>query len=245
MSNNSGDTGGAQMSGGGSNQPTALQIDISIKDGHYFLGGPIELSTDYLNISDGPVSFREPAKTWEVQLQVKQNPEQNQDEEKLEAPFGQIFFYKRDDGFERRTIEEAKTINLQPNEKHNFVCDIGTRWPEMFVPGVNLVSVKDLTDDDFPLQSNQVQVQVVYDESTFPTLLALAGDGQTTIDARQFATTWIKKIYPEFELVVKTELSTWETEDNSKQIERAEKWWQANQNDTNILNQLKILNAAR
>lgn len=222
-----------------------MQIRISVEDGKHSLGGSIVLTANYLNTSDGSVSFREPIKMWEVKLQVIHNPDKKQEGTVEEVPFGRIFYYKRDDGLERSTIEEAETISLAPDEQYQFNYDVAARWPDFFLPGTNLANIIDLSDDDVTLVSNQIPSQVVYDESTFPILLATVSDKEAPIESREFAVARIKKNYPAFAFVVKKDVSVQDQDDNNKQLIQAQLWWQSHANDVNVKQLMETLNHNR
>jgi hypothetical protein len=175
-----------------SNAPVAIQL--SAKSEIYSLGGEIPVTVHYTNRGGGGITFREPAKTKAVHLLVahlKQEP--------IEVSLGRVFFYKSGD-LERWTAEEAEKISLAPGATYEFSYDPGERWPELFVPGVNLMRIKDLTRDTEAVLSNTLEVKVVYDGTTFPRLLGILSDEKSTVDSRQFAKEWIKRVHPGFDM---------------------------------------------
>jgi len=199
------------------------------------LGGPVPLVVRYVNRTNGTLSFREPAKTWEVKLLVGRpgaGP--------AEVPFGRIFVYKSGD-LERRTIEDAETIVLQPGGVHEFKYDVGRRWPELFVPGVNLVGIKDESDDAETVFSNKIEVRAAYDKSTFPLLLAIVADEQSTVDSCRFAAYWISRLYPGFEIATGA-VTDEQRNENRKRIDLARAWWDAHGKDAETVKRIENLN---
>ena len=200
-----------------------MTIELSSEQTVRSLGGTIPLVVKYSNVSREPISFEEPAKTWEVHLligQPKETPE--------EVALGRIFYHKRGD-LEYQTAEKAETITLSPGAHYEFACDPGQRWPELFVPGTNLLRIKDLTDADKPVFSNVVEVRVAYDKSTFLKLVEILKDEKATVDSRQFAERWIKRLYPGFDLA------------RGGAFE-ARTWWTKHENDPQTTKQMEELN---
>jgi len=130
---------------------------------------------------------------------------------------------------EYQTAERAEIITLSPGARYEFAYDPGQRWPEHFVPGTNLLRIKDLTDADKPNFSNVVEVRVAYDKSTFPRLLEILRDEKATIDSKQFADRWIKRLHPGFDAALGG-------------VFEAQTWWTKHENDPQTIKQMEELN---
>jgi hypothetical protein len=202
-----------------------VKIELSSQATVRSLGGPIPIAAKYSNIGRVPILFKEPAKSWGVHLLIgraKEEPE--------EVAFGRIFYHKEDD-MEYQTAERAETITLAPGAHYEFTYDPGQRWPEYFVPGTSLLRIKDLTDADNPNFSNIVEVRVAYDKSTFPRLLEILRDEKATIDSKQFAERWIKRLHPGFDAA-------------RGGVLEAQTWWTKHENDPQTIKQMEELNRA-
>lgn len=202
------------------------------------LGGPVPIMVRYVNRTKGSLSFREPAKTWEVHLLVGRPAE-----DPKEVPFGRIFSYRKGD-LARWTIEDAETITLAPGATYDFKYDLGKRWPELFAPGVNLVRIKDRSDDSETVFSNTLEIRVACDRSTFPYLLAIASDEQSSVDSCRFAAEWIRRLYPGFQLAT-GEITDSDRTANRKHIGEAQSWWDAHASDAAVLQQIEKLNSEK
>jgi hypothetical protein len=193
------------------------------------LGGSIPVTVRYENRGTAVLSFRQPEKTWEVHLLIGAR-----NVAPVEEAIGRIF-YSNIGGIVRRTVEDATTITLAPGRTYEFQFDPGQRWPELFVPGVNVLQVKDLSDDAGDILSNAVEIRVVYDAATFPALLAIAGQDNATLDSRQFAAEWIRRVYPDFS-------SIGEAAASSQQLAEAQAWWRSHRNDSEVQRRIEELN---
>lgn len=219
----------------GATRSPKKQIIVATEREVYSLGGSIPIIVRYLNRTTSILSFREPAKTWEVKLMVGRRKK-----EAREVPFGRIFLYKSGD-LERRTIEDAETIALKPSDVYEFHYDVGNRWPELFVPGVNVVRIKDLSDDTETISSNELEVRVVYDRSTFPMLLTIASDDRSTVESRRFASYWIGRIFPGFAITTEEPTDT-QLKENRRRIAEARAWWDAHSGDPDTLKRIENVN---
>lgn len=214
---------------------TKKEIVVATEEITRSLGGSVPVTISYFNRTNGDMSLREPVKTWEVKL-LAGRP----DEKPAEVPFGRIFYYKSGD-LERRTIESAETIELEPGGVYEFEYDVGQRWPELFVPGVNVLRVKDVWDDEETVFSNDIEVNVIYDEFTFPALLAIAENEESTVDSCRFASRWISQIYKDFHLTTE-DVTDDQQEENHESIAAARIWWEAHGKDAETLKLVESLN---
>ncbi len=170
---------------------TKKTIELAAPTRVFSLGGGIPIGVRYTNRSGKRMEFSDPRRTWEVQLKIGA----------IEVAFGKILRYAGE-GKVRWSIEDAETIVLEDGAKHAFEYDAGKRWPEHFVPGMNRLQVKDLTDDKETVLSNPVEIRVEYSAATFLALLGVLEDEAATVDGKAFAGKWVKRVYPEFTTVV-------------------------------------------
>ncbi len=169
---------------------TGKLIELAAPKRVFSLGGPIPIGIRYTNRSGGEIRFRDPKKTWEVQLAIGA----------VDVAFGKILRYQSGSLVDW-SVEEAEMIVLAAGGKHSFEYDAGKRWPEHFAPGANRIQVKDLTDDNETVLSNPVEVRVEYSAATFLALLAILEDEAATVDGKVFAEKWVKRVYPGFTTV--------------------------------------------
>jgi hypothetical protein len=166
---------------------TKKSIELAAPKRVFSLGGSIPIGVRYTNQSSTPLELRDPQKTWEVQLLAGG----------MTVSFGKIIRYAGE-GRVRWSIESAETFSLKPGEQHAFQYDAGKRWPERFVPGVNPLQVKDVTDDAETVLSNPVQVRVEVTAETFPALLAILEAEDSTPEGREFAERWVRRLHSGF-----------------------------------------------
>lgn len=187
---------------------TSLTIGISLPATQIELGSPLPLRVEFKNEGATATTFKEPPRTWELALLAfgAEGPEATP-----AMPFGKMF-YETHGQLARRTLEEAADISLEPGAVHSFVEDVGTRWPQLFPPGVRQLQVIDRRHT-MVMRSNVVTVQVVFAEASLPKLFEVverplsqteAWRGQSSEDgriheARQYAARWIAEFQPGFE----------------------------------------------
>ncbi len=169
---------------------TKKLIELAAPKRSFSLGESIPIGVRYTNLLSVPMEFRDPKKTWEVQLTVGGG----------DVPFGKILRH-HDGVLLSWSVEDADKIVLAPGGKHSFEYDAGKRWPEHFAPGLNRIQVKDLTDDNETVLSNPVEIRVEYSAATFLALLAILEDEAATVDGKVFAEKWVKRVYPGFTTV--------------------------------------------
>jgi len=193
------------------------------KSGVRPLGGAIPIIIRYMNGESTAISFPEPAKTRAVHLLIGRRKEEPQ-----EVSLGRVFYQKSGD-VERWTREDAETITLAPGEQYEFTYDAGQRWPELFALGANLVQLKDRADEVRTVFSNTLEIDVAYDASTFPRLLEILSSEESTVDSREFAEEWIKKLHPGFRA-------------GREGVSEARIWWTKHEKDPETLKQMEALN---
>jgi len=175
---------------------TRKSIELAAPKQVFSLGGSIPIGVRYTNRSPGTLELRDPQKTWEVQLLAGG----------MTVSFGKINRYAGE-GRVRWSIESAETFSLAPGGQHSFQYDAGKRWPERFVPGVNPLQVKDVTDDAETVLSNTIDVRVEFTAETFPALLTILETEDSTPEAKAFAEAWVRRVQPGF--TTAAEARTW------------------------------------
>ncbi|MFN0101337.1 MAG: hypothetical protein ACKV2U_04520 [Bryobacteraceae bacterium] len=161
-------------------------IDLAAPNRTFVLGASIPVGIRYTNRSAVEIQFRDPRKTWEVQLSNGT----------VSLPFGKII-RSVDNGIMSWSVEDAETIRLAPNANFTFQYDAGKRWPEAFRPGRNGLQIKDLTSDAVTLESKRIEVAVEFTADTVPALLAILDDPEATPGSQQFAVQWLQAVYPQ------------------------------------------------
>ncbi len=166
---------------------TNKTIELAAPKRGFSLGGPIPIGVRYTNKAPVEIRFRDPQKTWEVQLRIGDS----------DVPFGKIRRIT-DRGMVSWAKEPAEEIVVAPGSQHAFQYDAGKRWPERFAPGVNTLQVKDLTDDAETVLSNPINVQVDLTAESFPAFVGLLESEESTPEAKEFAERWVRRLHPEF-----------------------------------------------
>ena len=218
-------------------QATGREIIISTPSTRYEVAAPIPLTVTYVNHGPERVTFCEPAKTWEVQLAVRDQS----DNETVES-FGRILLYRGED-HERTSLEPAEDITLDRGERHEFTSDIAERWIELFGPGTYLVRVLDKTDDAETLASNPLQLRIVFTPDSLSRLLDIAADTEATVDARQFAADWIRRFYGQITLHTQEPTAKQEAA-NQATIAKVRTWWQSNRQTREVQQKIIDINKA-
>ena len=170
-------------------------IELAAPKRNFSLGESIPIGVRYTNLTTVAMEFQDPKKTWEVQLTLGET----------DLPFGRIL---RDVAGRKLSwsAEDAEKVVLAPGAKHSFEYDAGKRWPERFVPGLNRLQVKDLTDDNETVLSNPIEIRVEYSTATFPALLGILSDEAATVEGKAFADKWVRRVYPGFATVSEARL---------------------------------------
>ena len=201
-------------------------IEIRIEAKNYSLGGPVLLVVRYYNRTEHELIFREPSKTWEVFLSVTTNGKETK------YPFGRISSSEVA-CIRRKILEVFNDVTVQAHQSYEFEYNVGQRWPELFLPGTTRICVKDYTDDSETIESNKIEIGVVFDKISFTHLLSILEDDKATNESRIFACTWIAKLYKDFIFNVNTN-SEAEKNENQKNITKAKSWWDNHKTDSRV-----------
>ena len=235
-------------------ETTSKTIHIALLDQaeRFELGDPLSLIVKYFNASDGPISFREPAKTWEVRLAVRRRPAQagakpgeeangETEDDPQQPAFGRIILEEIPGEGSSYSVEPADVIELDPGQEYSFKEDIGRRWLDLFPPGIHEVKVIDESVDDERVESNQIDVAVTFAPDSFSRLLGVAASAEAPLDARAFAREWIRRFRPDFDLTLE-DPSEAAAAENRRQIDAAREWWAANAGAPEVLEQIEVIN---
>ena len=215
---------------------TGKEIRLDIIGSNFIVGGSIPVKIIYKNNSRQTIAFKEPEKTWEVKLVVI-----NGKAEANEVPFGKIFYREISEDFSRTTIEEAEMISLGTGMQYMFECDISERWPELFVPGENIVYIADKTDDTQTYKSNSATIKVVFSAESVENLLRIVENGQSSYDARLFGMNYLRKFYPDMNLILEPATDR-EKAKNHIMINKFKSWWEYNKNTEGVNSIIRHIN---
>jgi hypothetical protein len=169
---------------------TGKQIRIALRQAQFQLGEPILLEVVYVNRGNRPLSFREPARTWEVMLSVEAaSGESNQ------VSFGRLMHYQSGE-LSRVSIEDAQQIELLPGGEHRFSEELWMRWPELWKPGRTTLHVTDQSHDAETLRSNALAIDISFTFASVGYLLALVRHPTTSEHGRIIASEWLSRLHP-------------------------------------------------
>ncbi|MBI3776147.1 MAG: hypothetical protein HY273_11455 [Gammaproteobacteria bacterium] len=210
-------------------------ITLSADATEYVVGGAIPVKLAYLNTTPNPVTFKEPLKTWEVQFRAARNATPPED-----RPFGKMSSYTTPAGVERRTVEAAKPVTLDPGKQAAFEYDVGTRWPELFSPGQVRVSVVDLHGEPWRTVSNELTWKIIFTAESVDHLLAILGSAKSTADAKHFAVYWLHTLDTDFQFNLEHDAVEIKKA-NQAALKKFKKWWVANR-DSDAVAQLLAAN---
>lgn len=226
---------GLTMAAEQSSQGITLSADAT----EFVVGGSIPVKLAYLNTTPNPVTFKEPLKTWEVQFRAARNATPEED-----RPFGKMSSYTTPGGVERRTVEAAKSVTLDPGKHVAYEYDVGARWPELFSPGQVRVSVIDLHGEPWRAASNELTWKVVFTAESVDHLLAILGSAKSTADAKHFAVYWLHTLNADFQFNLEHEDAT-AKKANQSALRKFKKWWGANRDSDAVAKQLAANNRTK
>jgi len=196
---------------------TIKQIQITLPVHELYLGEAMPLEVVYANRGDRPLSFREPARTWEVMLAVT-----GPGGEAEQVSFGRLFYTEQGDR-SSVSIEPAQQIALAPGGEHRFHEDLWARWPELWQPGRTMLYVLDQSDDAHTLQSNAISLEISFSAASVLPLLALARSPDTRKGARIVAAEWLGRLHPLDPFI--TAPTGDEVAANGRTLDAWEHWW--------------------
>ena len=197
------------------------EIRVSLSQPKAVLGGAILLEAEYVNRGGQKLTFRDPAKTWEVMLAIKLP-----DGSEQRAHFGRIF--RRDTGtVSRQVVEDAEEVELAPGAAHKFTEDVWQRWPGLVRPGRSTLRVVDRTSDAHTVTSNAIELLVTFTEESVPRLVELARDEKVPTELRQVAVQWLARLRPGLTLTFEHPTAE-QTRANQAALDDFSAWWGAN-----------------
>jgi hypothetical protein len=158
-----------------------------------------------------------------------------------ETAFGEILRHKEGDAV-RWLVQDAKDIHLAPGAAYSWQQDVGARWPELFAPGLNTLTIKDMTDDAGAVPSNEVKVRLEVSASTFNDLLRIVSAEKSSLDSRVWAKDWIHRVDPDFQFAT-GETTSEEGRTNAAAVAAARDWWEHHKNDAEVKSRIEKLNA--
>jgi len=212
-------------------------ILLSNSKKEFALGEQICLEVKYQNIGNISFTFRDPAKTWEVMLEVVNLS----DSSTQRLPFGKIISKIDTFGIRSEAQEPADDITIKPQEYYQFSPPIYKQHMNIFGPGIYQMKVIDCTNDDETVISNVMDITIEAKKVSFEYLITICSDDNQSIDNREFAVRWIKEIFPDF--AYKLEDST-EKEKmlNEKMIEKSIEWWRRHKDNSDVSKNILSIN---
>lgn len=220
-------------------EPESQGIALRAAATEFAVGGPIMVKIGYRNTTSAPVTLKEPLKTWETQLQVARG-----DTTPEERPFGKMKRYTTAEGIERRTVEAAKTIELEPNQEVWYDYDVGARWPDLFGPGKVRVRVVDRNDERWRTASNELTWRMLFKPESVEYLLQILADTQSELESREFAVQWLRTLSTDFNFNLEDQ-SDAANSVNRVAVEDYRAWWQANRESKDFTAKIAAINRAK
>jgi len=215
----------------------AREIRLTMPTTRFAVAASIPITVTYLNQSTERLTFRDPAKTWEVGLSVTAR-----DGTVSRVQFGRIFRQDRGE-MSRMVLEDADEIRLEPGKEYAFDCDIGQRWPELFPAGFYRLQVNDRTDDEHTLLTNEIDIAVVFAAQSVDRLLEIVVDEAAPLASRQYAAEWIGRIYAPFSVHLFQPTEAQKLADQ-EMMAVTTAWWRAHRGTTEMKEKIDAINAA-
>lgn len=220
------------------------EIIIDLIKPTFTLGEHVELAVSYRNISDVPISFPDPARTWLVGLNVTAENGTTQ-----RVHFGKKMRYRTENGAEASSFEQVNTITLEPGAAHRFSFPIYERCPDLFPLGKHTLAVVDLTEDNHSLSSNQLATTMVFSAMSVPLLLDELATATNAPFRREWASLWLQELNPNFAppLISDSDPDAEEADVErlmSEEIEKYRTWWNTFRTSRDLADAVARVNAA-
>jgi hypothetical protein len=213
-------------------------IELHYSKDSVILGEEIQFFVTYNNNSSSPDTFRDPAKTWEVMLEVTKLSDSSVDR----LPFGKMFVKTSQQGIVSQYAEPAEEIVIKPKDKYLFVPDTYKKHLNIFGPGEYRLRVIDRTSDEETLSSNEIKFAVEVTESSVEYLMEIFSDESQSLDNRDFAGKWIKSLYPDFSYEMEN-LTDDQKKTNAQNIGKIRIWRESHPDDPELLMRIKVINS--
>lgn len=213
-------------------------IELHYSKESVILGEEIQFFVTYSNSSSSPDTIRDPAKTWEVMLEVTELS----DSSVHRLPFGKILTKTSQHGIVSQCAEPADEIVIKPKDKYLFVPDTYKKHLNIFGPGMYQLRVIDRTHDEETLYSNELKFAVEVTDSSVEYLMVIFDDENQNINNREFAAKWIKSLYPDFSYELEN-LTDDQKKANAENIGKIHKWRESHPDDPELLMRIKSINA--
>ena len=203
-------------------------IEIICERKEYSLGQDIDIGVIYKNKTNSPISFRDPAKTWSVMLEVSDSSQN-----KAELPFGKVLS-DTDAGITSQFEEDADDILLDKNHTYKFMAPINKRYLFCFTPGEKRIRLNDFTRMDGKIiSSNYIELKIKVTKDSFAYLTAILSDKTHSIENKIFAVEWLKEIKHDFEYVLENPTKDQKLK-NEQMIKDSMNWWSKNKDSTAV-----------
>lgn len=201
------------------------EIIIALEKKTFSLGEPMGLAVVYRNISEAPLSFPDPARTWSVGLQVTAP-----DGTVQHIRFGKKMRHRTANGAEVTTLEQVDTIALEPGTEHRFLFSLSDRCPDVLPPGTHTLAVVDSTDDKGDVSSNRLTITIQFTEASVPLLLDVLATSTNSLFRREWAALWLKELNPDVasQIAWDTDSDTLQEEDEHvirNEVDQYRMWW--------------------
>ena len=203
----------------------------------FALGEQIDIEVLYENNSSNPVTFRDPAKTWEVMLEVFNLS----DSSTQRLPFGKIITKTNKFGIQSEAQEPADDITIKPKEVYQFTAPIYAQHLNIFSPNMYRMKVIDRTNDSVTLTSNELELTVEATNNSFKLLIAICSDENQSIDNREFSVSWLREFYPDFEYTVENPTKKQQSF-NNKMINDVTVWWETAKDSPDLAKTIIAIN---
>jgi hypothetical protein len=214
----------------------AKEIRVSVDRPKAVLGESVVLEATYVNRGTRTLTFRDPAKTWEVMLALKL-PEGSEQR----AHFGRIF-RRESEGISMQVVEDADEVELAPAATHKFTEDLWQRWPALIRPGRSVLRVIDRTSDQHTVTSNSVELLVAFTEESVPRLVQVAGDEKAPTETRQVAVEWLARLRPGLKLALDHPTPE-QVRANRAALDDFSGWWEANKTSKRATDSITQINS--
>lgn len=196
----------------------------------FFLGESIPAEVSYKNDTGERIVIEDPAKSLDVIMHLLDLS----NDEDLNYTLGKIEVTVMDKTADQyaKSLPPKDTLTLEPNSAITFTTDLNERL---------YLRAGDFTCylHEGEKESNRISISVKYKRESIVPLIQIARDANMVYGRREWASDWLRKLYPRFELDLpydedSPDVRKKKEEQISVKVAEFLSWWQENSNNPKI-----------
>lgn len=196
----------------------------------YFLGESIPAEVNYKNDTGEKIVIENPAKSLDVILHLLDSL----NGEDLNYTLGKIEVTVMDKTADQyaKSLPPKETLTLEPNSAITFTTNLNER---LYLRPGNFTCYL----QEGEKESNRISISVKYKRESVVPLIQIARDSNMVYGRREWASDWLKKLYPRFQFELPYDEDSPDMRKKKEEQIRVKvaeflSWWQENGNDPKI-----------